>query len=772
MMVTKMMIRYQIKHFISAWALSGLLLASCSSATEIGTDPSDPNNPNNPSDPSNPANPSVVVAIQAADYDNGGTLLEGENTLTNVRGCLFVDGKMTAVYEPSESKNTGDYTFSIENNEGTFYVLANAGTTPDWNDLLAAGTTEKEFLASTQGLQNGKPISFFSGSKPLDNKKNVTLPLKRGVARFDLLIRSVGNAAVEKLTLNGAMLSTGCFPDSASTMWMEQGSLTFTPSTPYTDDTKGVAYLYEQPTAGATLTAHVVTDGKAYDLEAKLPETIQRNHIYVITVLQGMVESDMQLTVEEWEQGSDTEVVPDFAGDITVNTQTSELPNSVIVSADKKEVTLPASATDMLLALDCNDELEVQPVTDYPITVEPVTATKALTGTNLFRIRKELYAPGVPADQVALRFRRKGLNDVFEEDKIVLHLSANQTSIEGEITFDRDRYRYDFGRYVDNELGRMTLPVGKELIAEAPEGEDPWVKIISDESNPQIARIIGGWHPNDPKADGRTQTARLVIRNTDGTEREEYTISRQNWGLPVVKFGNNWWCKYNLRGDATSFTDQISIKNDLADDAALADYLTNCDASILLDAMGDCYQGGNVQGLPLKHNGTGFYFEGMKASAQDFGGVNPTSMAPAGYQIPAKADLAVFGANEDYNLGGIDNTPRTFVNTIGKTVKIRVIELDATFLNQHYGNVSLYEFTSDEGTFVLCGLGHQWDTTVGNISVKSLIVATYGQTGKSWTMEGYANSVKKNQNWWKYTTHNSTKTRIIRCIKTPVEYIY
>ncbi len=73
---------------------------------------------------------------------------------------------------------------------------------------------------------------------------------------------------------------------------------------------------------------------------------------------------------------------------------------------------------------------------------------------------------------------------------------------------------------------------------------------------------------------------------------------------------------------------------------------------------------------------------------------------------------------------------------------------------------------------MLCGLGHQWDTTVGNISVKSLIVATYGQTGKSWTMEGYANSVKKNQNWWKYTTHNSTKTRIIRCIKTPVEYIY
>lgn len=743
--------------------LAGLLLSSCSN-TKPSTNPSTPSNPDE--------NPAVVVTVQAADYDNGGTLLEGEQTLTDAKGCLFVEGKIAAIYDPVETKAGNNYSFALDKNTGTFYVIANASASVNWSSLLASQTSEKDFLSSTLGLKDGKPIPFLSGSIALNGKEQVTLPLKRGVARFDLNIRSVGKTSVESLTLNGATLSTVCFTDSTTSMWVEQGNLTFTPSTPYAEDTKGVAYVYEQPTEGATLKAHVVTDGKPYDLEAKLPEIIQRNHIYIITVLQGMVESDIQLTVEEWQQGNETDIIPDFTGDITVNTQTSEIPATATVSDDKKSITLSAQATEVLLALDCNDELEAQPVSGYPVTIEPVVSTKALTGTNLFRVRKTLYAPGIPADEVALRFRRKGLNDVFEEDKIILHLSANPTSIEGEINFDRDRYNYDFGRYVDNELGRMTLPVGKELIAEAPDGEDPWVKIIPDETNPQIARIIGGWRPNDPKADGRTQTARLVIRNTDGSEREEYTISRQNWGLPVVQFGGNWWCKYNLRGNATSFTDQISIKNDIAADAELADYLKSCDASILLNAMGDNYQGGNVNGLPLKHNGTKFYFEGMKATAQDFGAVNPTSMAPTGYQIPAKADLAVFGKTEDFNLGGIGNTPKTFVNPKGQTVTVRVIERDAYFLNQHYGNVSLYEFTTDEGTFVLCGLGHQYSTTAGNIVVKSVIVATNGVSGRSWMMEGYANSVKPNENWWKYTSHNSTKTRIIRCIKTPVEYIY
>ena len=73
---------------------------------------------------------------------------------------------------------------------------------------------------------------------------------------------------------------------------------------------------------------------------------------------------------------------------------------------------------------------------------------------------------------------------------------------------------------------------------------------------------------------------------------------------------------------------------------------------------------------------------------------------------------------------------------------------------------------------MLDGLGHQWNTTAGNISRMMILLATSGNSTSSWLMEGYAQSEKANQNWLKFVSQNATKTRTVRCIKTPVEYIY
>ena len=103
---------------------------------------------------------------------------------------------------------------------------------------------------------------------------------------------------------------------------------------------------------------------------------------------------------------------------------------------------------------------------------------------------------------------------------------------------------------------------------------------------------------------------------------------------------------------------------------------------------------------------------------------------------------------------------------------MRIIEREAEFLGATYGTVTLYEFTDGTNHWVLCGLGHQWNTTPGNIARMNLLMATWGNSGKTWSMEGYAQSDRPNQNWLKYVSQNATKTRSIRCIKTPVEYIY
>ena len=86
----------------------------------------------------------------------------------------------------------------------------------------------------------------------------------------------------------------------------------------------------------------------------------------------------------------------------------------------------------------------------------------------------------------------------------------------------------DFARYVDNELGRMTLPEGYELLARF-QNEDAWIKVEQVSARSNTYRVVGGWRPNDPKADGREQMATLVVRRiSDGNETGYNQIKRRN----------------------------------------------------------------------------------------------------------------------------------------------------------------------------------------------------------------------------------------------------
>ena len=160
----------------------------------------------------------------------------------------------------------------------------------------------------------------------------------------------------------------------------------------------------------------------------------------------------------------------------------------------------------------------------------------------------------------------------------------------------------------------------------------------------------------------------------------------------------------------------------------------------------------------------------MQPSGQNFGTMDPAAMTPEGYRIPDYDDYAFFSGSENYNLGGVGQ--RTYKNMAGEEMGIRIVERDVNFLGHGYGVVAFYEFQTGDACWTLCGLGHQWDTAPGNIARMMVLFATYGNASKTWYMEGYAQQVKPNQNWFKYTAQNTTKTRTIRCIKTPVEYIY
>lgn len=89
--------------------------------------------------------------------------------------------------------------------------------------------------------------------------------------------------------------------------------------------------------------------------------------------------------------------------------------------------------------------------------------------------------------------------------------------------------------------------------------------------------------------------------NTDGTDKEEYTVVRRNWGLPVTYLNGVWWCKYNAMGDSKNFSDQILSSNDPAAKAGktLFDYLRDCTPEEFFKLWKWQYQGKTTQGLEV-----------------------------------------------------------------------------------------------------------------------------------------------------------------------------
>lgn len=687
-----------------------------------------------------------------------------DSAIGEVYGYRFADGVLAEILH-GENNGGGRYTFHPSALDGEIRFVANdldgifGQTEPGACSLeeFTSAEAARESLAGEYLLMTGR--IELDGTLPV----SAAVRMKRSVARIDLTSPDSG-VEVLGITLRGIADRGYVFGQESAATPPPAGSSEFARDygdTPLSNGSETLLYVCEQ--AGRSITAEisVVFGDGLHILRAELPASILRNRVYTLRVHGSGADATVSVATDEWEEGASVEAAPSLKG--LVNVEASTLPDGVRVNRTCDSVYVSHRPGNFRLVLHAEADSQV----DIEGSVRGVNAsieaqTRALQEVAAVNFSTELRFPGESRSYIYLDIHRSSLYS----GRIVVVFEPNPVKLSGPIELD-ETGSYDFGRYVDGELGRLVVPEGMKAHMEFDDDEDPW--ILLDETDEEI-RILGGWRPNDPKADGRTQYGRIVISDADGSNPESYVISRRNYGLPVVEIGGTWWCKYNLRGDARSFDDQVQIAADPATADGLADYLAGCSEEELLALLGDQYQGGNPQGLPLRHDGEAFYYEGMKTSGQSFGSIDPASMAPDGYMLPGYDDYAFFSGSNNYNIGGVGS--RTYNNAAGESIEVRVIEREATLLGQSYGNISFYEFRHGDGTWVLYGTGHQWDTTRGNIARKSILLATCGSGSNSWLMEGYAQSVKPNQNWLKFTAHNPTKTRTVRCVKQPVEYIY
>ena len=722
---------------------------------------------------------SSFVRIHLADYQTAGDEITGENDLQDLRACLFENGRMTAVYDHLVGR-TGGYGLQLDRNSGTLYVLTNTVDILDLDRLCDAGISEQEWLSLSAGVKNGYPIRFFSGSTVLSGAKEHNIILSRGFARFDLHIRTVGYTEIETITLHGSSLNTGLFPVAGENFYDSRGDIVFRPDSPYTRDTPGVAYVYEQENSDAVLRAEAIINGKRCELEAPLPEKISRNHIYIVTVVKDVVDQDAQLKVEPWEEGDDVGLYPDWDRQIVVDREKSELPSGAVLSDDGTELTLPYGKLDFVLALDCNDELEISPVDgDSRLSIEPVNTEDGIDGLNIFRVRKPLYTPGVPDHDMELVFKRKGLSDIYPEDRIMLHLSSNPVRLEGELLFDPETYVCDFGRYIDNELGRFIIPADKELLVEFAEGEDPWIKLEPSIEDENIIRVLGGWRPNDPSADGRLQSATLVIRNVaDGAAREKYVVSRRNYGLPVTWMHGVWWCKYNARGNSRSFDDQILSASDPAAEAgkSVLDYLRDCSPTEFYDLWGWAYQGDSGTGMRVVYDNGTLVMDGFSTNVSAHINKLPAdALAPDGYELPTMEEFnRVFDATDYiWMMWSGTHTLRTPWEGHAQIKRDQRRRHDISVGSVQMSDIFYVGMWSPDfpeyEPITWYGPGAQWnaDGIKHANHYNNILFGVHSPEGSGWYVAGNMSALYMQKNG-----AGNKDTRVLRFKKSPVEYIY
>lgn len=709
----------------------------------------------------NAADGSLRISIISSGM-NYGITTESETNIHTLDAYHFENGILSESFNSLQIDEKGVCRLDIKQKNGMLYFLANDANITSRANLTNNVTTLEEFLQLTATADEMTSKSLLmSGHTELDGENaSLSVSLKRAVARIDLE-SAFQDAEVNSITIRDIAL-TGLVNEGG-----EKSVLTNIEKTdltkdfgerPFKNKKESLYYLPEQTANGHAVEILMAVNGGWHRLKTTLPP-LKRNTVYTLKVYGNGANLNVEVLTDNWENGDSSESGLTLKG--LVDKENSQLSEGVTVNERGDTVFVPSWNSNFQLTLAAESGAQVSVLGEVEgVTVTPASQSRSLSPVAEFNVSSRQKMPGSKSEYMYLDV----YNDQIQTGRVVLVFTPNPVQMSGLIEFDQNG-ECNFNRYVDGELASLILPEGKTATLKFAEEEAHWMKLAPEGSN--TYRLLGGWKPNDPKADGREQAGELIITNEDGSHPETYTIRRLNWGLPVVNINGTWWCKYNLRGNVKNFNDQILINSAPAKDSSLADYLTSCSDNEFLHILGDQYQAGNPDGLKLTHNGASFYYEGYKSQTDNFGTLAPTVMAPDGYQIPDFDDYRFFTGGTNYNLKYFN--PGSFNNGLGQRLNFKVVERNATFQGLQYGPITFYDFEYEGNHWTLCGLGHQWDAA--NISKMMILLATYGNGGSTWLMEGYSHSDGRG-NWFKYAGNNASKTHTIRCVKTPVEYIY
>lgn len=709
----------------------------------------------------------------------GSNTLEAVNPqqITDLGGYLFESGILIKKYPSLTVDANGVVGGMIVpiNPDASLYLMANVADLMDENVYLGEGiTTEDDFkkvFVTSDPLPAVGADFVMTGRHDVSDilsAKRAEFALTRAFARLD--VEPTPGVVIEKIVVNQVAKAVFLFAqDPVETpVDPERGTLEKIYESPLDAKEEGVFYFYEQTgdKVEAVITARI--DGVKNILKAILPDVIRRNHTYNLRVTK--VNANIEVTVQElpWDLGETTDAIPDLTQQIKIDATHSVLSPGVRINSDRDTVFIPHYGSNFQLALEADAELEVRldgMGEDGGITVTPNTSSSTDNDgsggvKNVFDVVTELTSPSSPRRYLYLEVRNKNLSEYYG-DKIVVAIEKSTTVFEGKIAPYFEGATCAMDEYADGELGFIEIPSDCEFTCAG-----NWLKaeeVITDGT--RRYKILGGYRPNDPEADGRTQTGTITVEHLDSGVTETYTVSRPNNGLPVVKIDDKYWCKFNLKGNARSFDDQIQITDPVAQESDLYDYLKTCSDDQYIELMGDAYKGTNHTGLKLIYTGTGSAsYAYRNYSTTNVGGAmneaNPTKQCPPGYQVPSLDDYDNLLGNKYTSFSGDGQEVQASYTWLGKAHTVYrykrpdVIHDGDTIPVMYFNKLKL----ADNPEYALFGSGSQSSNT--DMEFSFILFATVGRIsqicGNEFTMG----------------TRGTNFTRAIRCIKSPVEFIY
>ena len=692
----------------------------------------------------------------------------------NVTAVAFdTDGVMVMVRDNIQVGQDGKFSLVIGTKAKKCYFIANApeNVAPDYG---VTETAFKEMVMTGRLDSTLDPVML--GVIDVTSYNWEPIVMERCVARVDLKMQVTG-VSVTRIKMKGVADRSFLFPHEAGLpdgFQLTDFVVDFA-DVALSDSKNRIMYLYEQQTGTPEVVMDVTVDGRMMELREKLPEKIKRNSLYTLRVYGSGSKLSMQVVENDWQNGQDSESSVVALAKVNVDSsqldgaRVNEKGDTVFIPYNNKNISLAVNIEEGM-TLRAEGSLDFAEVTVVQDASRGVTSLENLAKVNVTSSLKRI---GIPKQYSYLESVD---SNGMMKGRIVLVFEPNPVQMSGILSFIEDT-SYDFDRYIDGEYARLVIPEGMKAELEFGVDEDQWAILKETEDGSGTLRLLGGWKPNDEKADGRKQVVTLKLSNNDGSDMETYTISRINYGLPVAEVAGNWWCKYNLRGTANDFNDQILSSEDPVKEGSLLEYLSNCTEKDLMAVMGDQYQGGNLEGLPITLSEGKFEYSGFKSSVSVNINTQGKQMAPPGYEIPSDDDFRRLVASYDYKL---EYSSMIYNNNMIGDNSFRIVynhgNRSLNVGETSYGKIGFYDFcqeafVSDKSRHVVIfGWGHQWESGTGKISSDDIIFATNSGNSNSWMMEGWFAEMKGN--WFKRIAQNNIKTRTIRCKKSPVEYIY